>query len=158
MRVAFWLVVTVILLCVAIWWWGAHLPYSGAAGTAWLDFQPEGTGAMLVLFAALLVLFCAGLVVRLSRLVWSVLLAASLIPTFAAFYPYWLEHRFAMDQWLHPWEGSDVVLPLKISDGTFILSFVLDATLLSVVSCGYLLRSRPRPNKALQPTAGRSDD
>jgi len=96
---------------------------------------------MLIAFVLMLVLYCICLWLRPARSVWFVFATLSFIPTFAAFYSCWLEHRFAIDQWLHPWEGSDVGFPLYTAESTVVLSIIFDAALLDITAYGYFFRS-----------------
>lgn len=137
MRTVIWMLLSTVAFVGAIWFFLHTTPYSGAIGYVWLDFTPDRTLPMLLVFAALF-LFCSLLLARrASANIWFLTLAASALPTIAALLPCAYYLRRAERQWLYGDEGSDVDFEIAIAKRTLILSLILCALLVDMVVYGY---------------------
>ena len=139
-RTLLWLVASVAGLVGALILWARNLPFSGAAGTPWVDFAPEYTLPLLVI-PVVLIAYIALLIRRASPRVWLLCIIASVIPCVAAL-PSCIQHlhRAALQAGPDRGEGSDPDFETSIAISTFTLSLIFAALLADIAVYGRVYR------------------
>lgn len=142
MRTVIWILLSTVAFFGAMWLFLHPLPSSGAIGYLWLEFAPDRTLPMLLIFAAPFLFCCLLLALRATANVWFLTLTASSLPIIAALLPCAYYLRRADWQWLHGDEGSDVSFQIAIAKHIFLLSLILSALLVDMAVYGYFGRQK----------------